>query len=554
MLKKAPPIGNDLFNVVRENGYYYIDKSLMIKDFVEFRDTAALITRPRRFGKTLNITMLREFFDITKDSRAIFNGLAIMDTEYAKLINSRPVIYLSFKDCKADSQESLIFAINTVVLEEYDKHYNAMKITRENPADTNKNNYTYDGYYDFILIYNKLKNRELDKNYLSISIKALEKTLAYHYKIKPVVLIDEYDQPILSSYEYGYYNKLTTFFSGFYGAALKGQEHMHQALLTGIQRVVKESVFSQLNNIRLYTVLDEGYSGYFGLTSSEAENLLNYYGLRLDEPVTQKYDGYTIGNNELYNPWSLLNYAGTGKLDNYWINTSTNFLIKKSIDGADDFFHDNFNRLISDGSVRVGADIGSSFIELKNNSTLWGLLINAGYVTVTGRTGEYLMDIRIPNGEVGSEFIKIIAGRANLQDADLRIMFDCLINKDIDGFINIYRQLVVSCTSYFDAKENAYHMLFLGMCITLRHIYKINSNIEAGHGRSDIILESSSPERPHIIIEFKQGENIDGLKHTALRQIIENKYNTGLHGDVLCIGIAHDKKRCAAVHELIKAN
>ena len=514
---------------------------MLIKDFIEFQGTVTLITRPRRFGKTLNMTMLREFFDITTDSRVIFDGLAIMDTEYASQINSRPVIFLSFKDCKGNTPESLLFMLNTIVLDEYEKYYRILKGN------------TDDSYYEFYMVYQKLRERSLDTNYLLISIKTLEQALTRYYHINPIVLIDEYDQPIVSSFEYGYHDEMKAFFSGFYGAALKSQEYMEQAMLTGIQRVVKESIFSQLNNIRVYTVLDEEYSSHFGLTTGETEELLRSYGLILDESVKRQYNGYLFGGTEIYNPWSLLCYADTGRLENYWINTSTNYLVRSSIDDADKLFHEKLDKLISEDTVKVNADLECSLIEIKTNNALWGLLVNAGYVTVAERVGQYMMTVRIPNGEVRSEFIKIIASRANVQDIDLHTMLQCLLNKDMDGFLDVYRALVLSCTSYHDAKENAYHMLFLGMCLSLQGIYKITSNIESGHGRSDIRMESLSGERPHIIIEFKQGEAVDTLKEEALKQILDNRYHAGLHGEVLCVGIAHDKKKCEIAYTMVES-
>ena len=545
-MKKALPIGNDSFRIVRERDFYYVDKSLLIKDFIESRDTVALVTRPRRFGKSLNMTMLREFFDITKDSSEIFNGLAIMDTEYAGQINSRPVIYFTFKDCKGNTPDLLLFKIGNTVLKEYEKYYD--ELIKDSAHDQNSK------YHDFFMIYKKLRERSIDLKFLEISIETLEKTVSSYYQTEPIVLIDEYDQPMICSVEYGYHDELKLFFSGLFGSALKGQEYMYQAFLTGIQRVVKESIFSQLNNISVYTVLDEQYSGYFGLDAGETEELLAYYDLPLDEGVKAKYNGYIFGSTEIYNPWSVLNYAKKGKLENYWINTSTNALVHTSINAANGNFHKSFDKLVSEEVVTVSVDLGCSFIELKNNHTLWGLLINAGYVTVVERLSENRMRVRIPNGEVKSEFQKIVTERANLDSVDLDVMFQCLMAKEMDGFLDIYSELVISCTSYFDAKENAYHMLFLGMCVTLNKIYKITSNAEAGHGRSDIRMESLSAERPHIVIEFKQGGDIDALKEEALQQILDNEYHAGLKGEVLCVGVAHDKKRCAVAHKTVIAS
>jgi hypothetical protein len=544
-VKKRLPVGIDNFREIREDDKYYVDKSLLIQRFIQQNDKVALITRPRRFGKTLNMTMLREFFDITSDSTDIFDGLAIMDTEYSKLINSRPVVYFTFKDCKANTVESLRIKINSIILTEYAKYYRIFK----GAVDESE---TY--FYRFFMVYDKLLNNDADISVLEMSVELLERVLYEYYRIKPIVLIDEYDQPIISSYEYGYHDQLKAFFSGFYGAALKGQDCLHQAMLTGIQRVVKESIFSQLNNVRVYTVIDEQYSDYFGLHENETRELLAYYGLPLDEPVKQKYNGYLFYKTEMYNPWSVLNYADIGRLDNYWINTSTNYLVRQSISEANDYFHRDFDKLIADDIAEVSPDLGCSFIELKHNDTLWGLLVNAGYVTVLEQLDELFMKVRIPNGEVRSEFLRIVADRANVQSRDLQKMFKYLLQKNLDGFLDIYRELVISCTSYFDAKENAYHMLFLGMCVSLNNIYKITSNIESGYGRSDIRMESLSKERPHIVIEFKQGDEPDKLRQEALKQILDKKYYTGLTGEILCVGIAHNKKICSLAYKILDSH
>ncbi|MCL2126505.1 MAG: ATP-binding protein [Oscillospiraceae bacterium] len=378
-VRNSLPIGIDSFRKIREEGRYYVDKTLMIRDFIQYGDEVALITRPRRFGKTLNMTMLREFFDITADS-----------------------------------------------------------------------------------------------------------------------------------------------------------------------------ISSQFNNILVFTVTDASYSDYFGFDEGEARELLAQCGLELDEPVKQQYAGYLFYDKEMYNPWSILNYAKSGILGDYWINnTSTNAMVKDSLAEADEFFLKYFGELIKDGTAEVTANLTCPLIERKYNETLWGMLINSGYLTVVELSAWPLMTVRIPNGEVRAEFVKIVANLARVSDRDLNKMFNCLFKKDMDGFMNIYRQLVISCTSYFDAKENAYHMLFLGMCITLRGIYRISSNIESGHGRSDILMESLSGERPHVVIEFKQGEDVETLKDDALRQILDNRYYEGLRGEVLCMGVAHDKKRCALAHETI---
>jgi len=392
---KTLPIGNDDFRDIRENHIYYVDKTLMIKDFIEYRDKVALITRPRRFGKTLSMTMLREFFDITKDSKAIFSGLAIMDTTYAELINSKPVIYFTFKDCNALDAGSLKIKLADIVRREYAKYILAF-------GDTTDKSHPY--YLRFYQVYEMLCRGEIDEDYLSFSIGYLITAVFAFYGIKPIVLIDEYDQPIISSYDHKYHAHLSDFFSSFYGQALKGHGDLDLALLTGIQRVAKESIFSKLNNIMVYTVLDHKYASYFGLTGEETQTLLQYYGLELNEQVRAKYDGYLFGGIEIYNPWSILYYADKKELDNYWINTSTNSLIRESLREADSHFHKQFEQLLIDGEAKVGVMLETSFMELANRYTLWGLFINSGYLTVTDKHSQQMMTVQIPNNEVKSEF------------------------------------------------------------------------------------------------------------------------------------------------------
>jgi hypothetical protein len=327
---------------------------------------------------------------------------------------------------------------------------------------------------------------------------------------------------------------------------------LDRALLTGIQRVAKESIFSDLNNVTVCTVLSESYSAYFGLDETETSTLLESCDLSLNDDVKQQYDGYQFGKTEMYNPWSIINYANSRQLEDYWVKTSTNSLVHQSIARADFDFQEDFDTLIVDGIVTVYTDLSCSFLELEETKTLWGLLINSGYLTVVERINNDKLTVRIPNGEVRKEFIELVAKRTKLTSRDLSDMFQYLLDKEMDRFMAVYRKLVLTSTSFHDAKEYAYHMLFLGMSFLLRDLYKVTSNIEAGHGRGDIIMESLVPaKRSHIIIEFKQGEDIENLKNKALRQIMDMEYYAGLKGEILCIGIAHDIKRCDYAYEVV---
>lgn len=395
-----------------------------------------------------------------------------------------------------------------------------------------------------------LDDRNLSPKYMTTALADLTRVIHEYYHIAPLLLIDEYDQPIISSYEHGYHEDMGDFFSAFYGAGLKGNPDLGQAIMTGIQRVAKESVFSQLNNPKIYTVMTERYSSYFGLTEEETGELLEYYGRELSPQVKGMYDGYHFADKELYNPWSILNYADSGYLDNYWVNTSSNYLIRQALEMASRSFWDDFDKLAAGGSTTVWLNLDTSYTERESNYSLWGLLVNAGYVTVEKRIDANSATVRIPNEEVMSEFLILVSEMAGIESQGLREMFYALVHKDFKKFLEVYQNLVITSTSFMDAKENAYHMLFLGMCMTLRGSYQVSSNLESGTGRSDITLQSVKTSLPNVVIEFKQGEDIEKLKDQALQQIMDQKYYAGLDGEVLCIGLAHDKKRCAAAYKV----
>ncbi len=542
MARKKLPVGIDDFSEIRRKNFYFVDKSRMIQEFLEMGDKVALVTRPRRFGKTLNMSMIREFLDITKDSRELFEGLAIMDTEYAASINSRPVVFLTFKNCRARTPSDLVETIKREICGEYIRYEQAIRaLEKENSYEAKM----------MLEMAGAIMAPAAPPVKVEAAVGVLLRILKKYYGISPVLLIDEYDQPVMSSYEYGYHDQLGTFFTNLYGMAMKGNDALDQALLTGVQRVVKESIFSQFNNPKVYTVFNRQYASCFGLTQEETQDLLEAYGLELNEAVRRKYDGYQMGAVEVYNPWSVLNYADNGFLDNYWVNTSANFLIRKGLKDATRDFWKDFDILVTGEPVRVWLTLDTSYAERDSDYSLWGLFVNAGYLTVTERTDADSAVVKIPNEEVMAEFRNIVSEISGINNQNLNRMFDCLMKKDMERFFSLYEELVISCTSYMDAKENAYHMLFLGMCMTLRGSYKVTSNIEAGYGRSDITLESKIAGYPSIIVEFKQGKNLEKLKAQALKQILDNRYYAGLCGNIICVGMAHDGKRCSMVYETI---
>ena len=458
-------------------------------------------------------------------------------------INSRPVIYFTFKNCKVNSSEELTVQLKQALLEEYSRYWEIFAGKLDDSRFS---------AVRFKEMYENLMRQDISYIYLSSTLTDLIRVVAEYYGVAPILLIDEYDQPIMSSYEAGIHGEMGSFFSNFYGAAMKGNEFLGQALLTGVQRVAKESIFSQFNNARVYTVLNPAYASCFGVTEQEAQALLTAYGYSLDETVKRKYDGYQFGGIEVYNPWSLLNYAATGALDNYWVNTSSNTLVRHALKHADRRFWQDFDRLVLGEKIEVWLTLETSYVERDSNYSLWGLLVNSGYLTVRQRVDVHTAVVQIPNEEVMAEFQMLISEIAGIEGLDLQQMLEALVKKDMKRFFDLYQNIVVSCTSFMDAKENAYHMLFLGMCIALRGLYKVTSNLEAGDGRSDITLEAIKPGYPNIIVEFKQGKNTEKLKGEALQQILDKRYYAGLKGETICVGLSHDRKRCEMAYQIVQ--
>ena len=531
-MKKRLPIGiSDFRDVITANGYY-VDKTLLIADWLQtIRGNVTLITRPRRFGKTLNMTMLREFFDITRDSKALFADLAIASTDHLAQMNQWPVIFLSFKDCKNDQAQTM-----RCILRQLQEAYLAFYL--QQPV---LDRYTKEKLERLLALLTQ--EQWQDMSAVSDSIYFLSKLLCQHYGRRVIILIDEYDTPMISAYEQGYYAEVRALFTSLYGTALKDNPYLERAMLTGIHRLAKENIFSGLNNLEVCTVLDHDYCPYFGLTSAETEALLAYYGLPLDDDVQKMYDGYHFGHQEMYNPWSILNYAKKQQLLPYWTNTASNALLVEAMLTADKRTQKSFEQLLAQGQTNVAVDLQTSFFELNQAATLWGLFLGSGYLTTNEvpTLDALQVNVWIPNQEVRASFRQIIERYGGFADNSLDDLFGALLRRDIADFQMVYEQILLTCTSFHDhAAENAYHMLFLGMCVYLNGEYLVSSNIESGHGRADISLTAKNPHRPSFIIEFKQGKDLERLAQAALAQIHEQKYYAGLTGETLLLGIAHD--------------
>jgi len=536
-MRKAIPLGIVDYETLKNQNYFFIDKSMMIYDFLMRKSTVTLITRPRRFGKTINISMMSSFFDITKDSKEIFKDTKIVKTEYISEMNQYPTIFISFANAKNDKW-NVVKEIKLQLRKEYDRYAHVfeqkMTVFEQNEYESlvqglmTKN----DGILDNII------------DALSFLMERLEKY--YHKKV--MVFIDEYDTPFIEAHVGGYYEELRGGLSSLFHNALKTSTSLHYAMMTGIQRVAKENIFSDLNNLVVCTVKDPEYSQYFGFTEEETKQTLEYYDLSLNDEVKSMYDGYHFGEHDIYNPWSILNYASRKVLEPYWVNTSSNIMIKKAISSSDEAFERGYEELIRNGKLETTVKMDTSFFEVNNTENLWGLLVNAGYLTLhkTISIQDSLYIIKIPNQEVQLEFRKLTAYHLKATETDLTVLFNSLKRCKKEDFEDRYRKILLTLPSYHDLKdENSYHMMLLGMCAWLSNEYEVISNREVGKGRCDIILKSKKNQISYIL-EFKytndSSVDLKQLAKSAIDQIDSRRYDSELSGTVIRIGLAHYQK------------
>lgn len=536
-MRKAIPLGVVDYETLKNQNYFFIDKSMMIYDFLMRKSTVTLITRPRRFGKTINMSMMSSFFDITKDSKEIFKDTKIVETEYISEMNQYPTIFISFANAKNDKW-NVVKEIKLQLRKEYDRYAHVfeqkMTVFEQNEYESlvqglmTKN----DGILDNII------------DALSFLMERLEKY--YHKKV--MVFIDEYDTPFIEAHVGGYYEELRGGLSSLLHNALKTSTSLHYAMMTGIQRVAKENIFSDLNNLVVCTVKDPEYSQYFGFTEEETKQTLEYYDLSLNDEVKSMYDGYHFGEHDIYNPWSILNYASRKVLEPYWVNTSSNTMIKKAISSSDEAFERGYEELIRNGKLETTVKMDTSFFEVNNTENLWGLLVNAGYLTLhkTISIQDSLYIIKIPNQEVQLEFRKLTAYHLKATETDLTVLFNSLKCCRKEDFEDRYRKILLTLPSYHDLKnENSYHMMLLGMCAWLSNEYEVISNREVGKGRCDIILKSKKSQISYIL-EFKytndSSVDLKQLAKSAIDQINSRRYDSELSGTVIHIGLAHYQK------------
>ena len=548
--KKKLPIGISDFKEIIENNYYYFDKTKFIANILEDGSKVKLFTRPRRFGKTLNISMLKYFFDIKNkdENRKLFENLEISKSEYFEKQGNFFVISISFKNYDAESWES---GFNTIK-NEIKLLYNEFYLIRDNLNQSD--------LADFDAIWLKKDNADW--------INSLFNLTRYLYEIsgkKVVVLIDEYDQPIIDSYIKGNYEKCIAFFKAFYGKVLKDNNYLEMGILTGILRVAKENVFSGLNNLEVHTILDDEFTEYFGIMENEVEKSLEDFDLEYELNDVQKwYNGYLFGEKKVYNPWSIINFLNRGNLKSYWVNTSGNGLIKLYLQKLKNDVFDDFSKLLNKESILKRINNNMTFENLKTNfgKNIWNLFFHSGYLTLADKYDVMKKNasIKIPNKEILEMFSEMFI-EIYFKDSETFLdMTDALTTGNIEKFKFELNKILLENIGIFDVigiyKEQFYHGLMLGLILMLKNEYEISSNNFSGKGRYDLLLKPKNifERKEGIIIELK-AINIDNLKlnsekihekllsecEVALNQIEEKEYtsilkNAGID-NILKIGI-----------------
>ena len=545
--KKKVLIGLQDFRRLRELHAYYVDKTMMIGEFLDSPYQITLITRPRRFGKTMNMSMLAEFLDYTRDSKAIFEGTKVSRTEWMTELNQCPVIFLSLLETKSDTAEGMLWQLSGRIREEYKRYYNML----------NSGKLSGDQVEEFNHIYNVLahvQSKEQWKNCIIRSILVLCEVLSLYYGKNVYLLIDEYDTPFMSANMNGYYSEVRSVLAGFLSTSLKGNPYLERAMLTGIQRVAKENIFSGLNNLTVLTVNDSEYEDCFGFTEEEVRKLLDDFDLEFTDEVKETYDGYRFGNKDIYNPWSVTNYAVRKRLAPYWVNTAENSILKDALRERGTTFEKEYNKLIETGEITTVVSLTTAYYEHQSDASLWGLMVNAGMLTVKEIMEDDYYTLRIPNQEVWSAFRELTAFSLQIDEGDMQKLFMELIRGNIDEFAERYQNILLTLPSYHDLQcENSYHMMVLGMCVFQQKNYIIESNRENGNGRADLLMRAKRSGYPNMILEFKytkdKKEDLDKLAASAVEQMKDKKYDVNLDIPVYYIGLAHCGKQAAVYYQ-----
>lgn len=554
-MKKKLPIGIDNFEKVRENDYYYVDKTGMIRDLVMSGAEVTLFTRPRRFGKSLNMSMLRSFFSIAPQENKIFDGLEILrESEICdKYMGKYPVILLSLKEISAmeyaKAKELLVLNINEMAR----KHQYLLESNRLSEIDKD--------------VYQRLLRTDMTEGVMVNSLKNLSELLNKYYGKKAIILIDEYDVPLAKAFEQGYYNEMTDLIRGFLGQALKSNDNLEFAVLTGCMRVSKESIFTGLNNLRICSITDVNFDEFFGFTDTEVKALLEYYNCSGQyEEIKEWYDGYRFGNVEVYCPWDVLNYLEslqsnqTAIPQNYWINTSSNEIVRRFVQKADNgTIRREIERLVAGEEIEKEIHQELTYKDMYTSiENMWSVLFTTGYLTQRGTENGRIYRLAIPNREIRDIYTSQIMSwfKENVEKDGETLAKFCQALEDgvpetVEKILGTYLKKTISIRDTFvqkKMKENFYHGILIGI-LGLKERWGISSNKESGDGYSDIVIETEDMEKG-IIIEAKYAEdgNLEAACEKALEQIENNHYEEELKDegidDILKYGIALYKKRC----------
>ena len=540
--KKPLPIGIDDFKTIIEEDYYYADKTEMIEKLLDDGAGVTLFTRPRRFGKTLNMSMLNYFFNLKKkeENRKLFENLYISKSKYMNQQGEYPVIYLSFKDIKALNWEKCYFMTKRLIT----YLYNEFEFLREK---LNKKDLS-----DFDKVWLDEKDADWEN-----SLKNLLRYLYEYYNKKVVVLIDEYDTPIVLGYNNGYKKEVLALYRSLYSTVLKSNAYLQFSVMTGILRIAKEGIFSGLNNLQVYNIFEEKFSEYYGLSDEEVLEGLKYYNLEYEiNDVKEWYDGYQFGNTKVYNPWSIINFLKNGKLKPYWQGTAGNETINELLDRGNREIFDDLEKLFRKETVYKKIRDFTEFTADINE--IWELFLYSGYLTTSGERKDREHPLRIPNREIMEFFEDRFIDRftGNYQKFSDTIRY--LRAGNIEKFGEVLQNEVISSLSYFDTdKDEKYYKVFLiGIFVALMNDYVRLSERESGHGRADLILEPKKKENPGYIFEFKVAGSEEELKSYAeegFEQIEEKKYDIELINrgvtEITYIGLAFYKKKLKMKYE-----
>ena len=547
------PVGIEYFKELIQDEYYYVDKTLLIDEMLMNKSKVTLFTRPRRFGKTLNMSMLRYFFDVKdkEENKKLFENLKIYDSEYMSEQGKYPVIFVSLKDLKEDTWEECLESIKDIMY----KIFNEYSFLRKKLNIVEKRQ--FDKIWEITGNERNFKTSLLDlSNYLN-----------KYYGEKVIILIDEYDAPIINAFDKGYYNEAINFFQTFYSSALKTNNSLKYGVLTGITRIIKEGIFSGLNNLYVNTILSKDYSEYFGLLENEVIEMLEYFDMKYKiEEVREWYNGYIFGESKVYNPWSIVNYVREKEIKAYWANVSGNTLLENMLDHAGESVYDDLKRFTDGESIEKYISDGTTIKSLLNNDDeIWQLLLYSGYLTKDEKqkeidvTSEYtdVYNLRIPNKEIRKYFGNMFLNRFFGTEVKTNTLIKALENGDIKKFEKTLGEIMINMLSHFDLDkemEKIYQVFMIGLVGFLMGKYEIISNDESGYGRYDLAMIPIKSNEKAYLMEFKISKTQKGMEERAqkaLKQIDEKKYDTKLKTrgikNILKIGVAFYGKEVKVV-------